>query len=137
MNNHENKALELFSNGYNCCQSVLIPYCDSLGMDKQTAVKLSSSFGGGIGGLGEACGALCGVFMVMGLKHANFDPTDKALKDAHKKILQSLAEEFKTENGSIICRELVKDVPEQDRHSYCSKFVKYATNLLDNQLTSE
>lgn len=135
MCNHKNNALELFNKGYNCCQSVLIPYCEQLGMNKQTAVKLSSSFGGGIGGLGETCGALCGAFMVMGLKYANFDPTDKAAKDKHKKLLQSLAEEFKIYNGSIICRELIKDVPQQDRHSYCGKFVEYATKLLDNKLT--
>lgn len=131
MDNHEKKAMELFNSGYNCCQSVLIPFCKELKIDEDTAVKLSSSFGGGIGGLGEACGALCGMFMVMGLKYSDFDPTNKAAKDEHKKFLQSLSDKFKQDNGSIICRELVKDIPEANKHQHCGRYVSYAVKLID------
>ena len=60
-------AKELFEKGYNCCQAVLLAYCKELGIDEKIAAKLSSSFGGGMGGMGETCGAVTGMFMVAGL----------------------------------------------------------------------
>ena len=43
------KAKELFTKGYNCSQAVLGAFAEDLGMDFETAMKLSSSFGGGMG----------------------------------------------------------------------------------------
>ena len=49
------KARELFSNGYNCAQATFCAFADELDLDFDTALKLSSSFGGGIGRLREVC----------------------------------------------------------------------------------
>ncbi|MBQ3141799.1 MAG: C_GCAxxG_C_C family protein, partial [Clostridia bacterium] len=46
---HVQKARELFVEGYNCAQAVFAAFCDVTGMDFNTALKLSSSFGGGMG----------------------------------------------------------------------------------------
>lgn len=43
------KAKELFKSGYNCSQAVLGVFCEELGLDFETAMKIASSFGGGMG----------------------------------------------------------------------------------------
>ena len=39
MINHEEKAHELFKQGYNCAQSVFAAFCDVTGIDFETAIK--------------------------------------------------------------------------------------------------
>ena len=51
MINHEEKAHELFKQGYNCAQSVFAAFCDVTGIDFETAIKLASGFGAGMGGM--------------------------------------------------------------------------------------
>ena len=48
---HGEKAKQLFMEGYNCSQAVLGAFCADCGIDFETAMKLSSSFGGGMGRL--------------------------------------------------------------------------------------
>ncbi len=105
--NYADKARQLFKEGYNCSQAVLLAFNDLTGLDKETALKLSSSFGGGMGRMREVCGAVSGMFMVIGILYGYDDPKDQTGKTEHYKRIQQLAEEFKSENGSIICRELL------------------------------
>jgi len=67
--NHKERAIELFKQGYNCAQSVFGAFSEDLGVDFKTAVKTSSSFGAGMGRLREVCGAVSGMFMVVGYKY--------------------------------------------------------------------
>jgi C_GCAxxG_C_C family probable redox protein len=135
-NNYE-KSVQLYKSGYNCCQAVLGTYCKELGLDFNTAMKLSSSFGGGMGSLREVCGAVSGMFMVIGLKCGQSDPSDRVAYAAHKKLIQKLAAQFKEENGSILCRELLGLVPAQFniasdyKKKSCSQLVGYAAELID------
>lgn len=102
-------AKRLFESGYNCAQAVLCAFGDQTGLDRETAVKLSSSFGGGMGRLREVCGAVSGMFMVLGLTHG-YDaesPTAGEDKKAHYTHIQALAERFRAEIGSIVCREIL------------------------------
>ncbi|MEN6490015.1 MAG: C-GCAxxG-C-C family protein, partial [Smithella sp.] len=66
MINHSQRAMELFRRGYNCAQSVFAAFCEDMGIDFETALKLSSSFGAGMGRLREVCGAVSGMFAVVG-----------------------------------------------------------------------
>lgn len=76
-------------------------------MDFDTALKLSSSFGGGMGRLREVCGAVSAMFMIAGLKYGYTSPNDDITKAEHYERIQKLAEEFKKNNKTIICRELL------------------------------
>ena len=49
---------------YNCCQSVLVPFADLCGLDKETAFKLGANFGSGMRH-GSTCGAVTGALMVL------------------------------------------------------------------------
>ena len=105
--NKKEKAISLFKEGYNCSQAVLLAFAKDLGLDSDTALKLASPFGGGMGRLREVCGAFSGLLMVAGLKYASTDPKDQKAKAQHYALVQDLAAEFKKRNGSYICRELL------------------------------
>lgn len=107
MNQHSQKAKQLFKEGYNCAQSVFCTFAEELGIDFETALKLSSSFGGGMGRMREVCGAVSAMFMIAGLKYGYTSPTDKEIKAEHYKRIQELAKKFKEKHQTIICRELL------------------------------
>lgn len=109
MSAKSDKAKELFKQGYNCSQSVLGVFCEELGLDFETAMKISCPFGGGMGRMREVCGTVSGMFMVAGLACSCAD-SSKENKANQYKIVQELAQIFKEKNGSIICRELLAGV---------------------------
>lgn len=102
------KAIDFFEQGYNCSQSVLMAYANLYGIDQETATKFASSFGGGMGRLREVCGAVSGMFMVLGLHYPATDVTDKKAKIINYEAVQRTAKEFKEELGSYICADLLK-----------------------------
>ena len=140
------KAKELFMEGYNCSQAVLGAFCDECGMDFETAMKLSSSVGGGMGRLREVCGAVSGMFMVAGLIYGYDDPKGQAQKAQHYERIQKLAKEFQKENGSIVCRELLgltekksESVPELRTEQYykkrpCAEMVEMAAEIIEQYI---
>ncbi len=104
---YQKKAEELFCEGYNCAQAVFLTFAEDLGLEKETALRLSSSFGGGMGGLREVCGAVSGMFMAAGLAQGYTGKKVPEEKKEHYARIQRMAEEFSKENGSLICRELL------------------------------
>lgn len=101
------KAKELFLSGYNCAQAVVCAFADKTGLEDSLAKRLSSSFGGGMGRLREVCGAVSGMFIVIGILYGYEEIEDQAAKAKHYARIQELAGRFSDENGSIICRELL------------------------------
>ena len=110
MSERSEKAKELFKSGYNCSQSVLGVFAEELGLDFETAMKISSSFGGGMGRMREVCGTVSGMFMACGLMFGPKDNSDPKAKGELYKRIQELAGKFKEQNGRIICRELLEGV---------------------------
>jgi len=150
---HAGEAKELFMEGYNCAQAMLCAYCDETGMPFDQAVRLASSFGGGMARLREVCGAVTGMFMVAGLMYGYTSPNDDETKAKHYELIQSLAKRFEAENGSIICRVLL-DLGEQRQgpvpdkrtadyyqHRRCAQLIENAGKMLDelieNKITEE
>ncbi len=140
-------AKKYFLDGYNCAQAVVLAFAEDFGLEKKTAVMLSSSFGGGMGRLREVCGAVSGMFMVLGLKYGYDNPeNNEAKKELYKKV-QDVAGLFKEDNGSIICRELLglnqkgksDPTPELRTESYykkrpCKDLVQFAADLVDEYI---
>ncbi len=102
-----------FLSGYGCAQAVLLAFADVTGLDDETAARLASSFGGGMGRMREVCGAVSGALMVLGLVEGYSEPKDAAAKSAHYARVRDFAERFKArciereKGGSIVCRELL------------------------------
>lgn len=135
------KAVELFKSGYNCSQSVVAAFADMYGFTEEQALRMSASFGGGIGRMRLTCGAACGLFMLAGLEKGATDGKDREGKAANYALVQQLAEEFKERNGSIICAELLglrkpegSALPEARTEQYyakrpCVKMVEEAAKI--------
>jgi len=143
---HADRACELFAGGLNCAQAVFTAFSDVTGIDEETSKKLSSSFGGGMGRMREVCGACSGMFMAVGMLFGEGTEKDDKLKAAHYKRIQDLAEQFKAEHGTIICRELLKNLsvtstpaPDKRTEQYykvrpCVRFVRTVAEILDRYL---
>lgn len=99
-------AKNYFEEGYNCCQAVVLAFLEEMNMDRETALKIASSFGGGVGRLREVCGAVSGMCIVAGALYGYTDTTSKDEKAEHYKLIQQFAKEFEKRNGSIICKVL-------------------------------
>ena len=106
------KARRLFKEeGYNCCQAVVLAYNDLFGIDDATAAAMSSGFGGGMGRMREVCGSVSGMTMLAGLIAPAADPSVKVDRTRNYALVQEMAGEFKSTNGSIVCKELLGLVP--------------------------
>lgn len=112
------KAKRLFrEEGYNCCQAVVLAYNDIFGISDETAASLSSGFGGGMGRMREVCGSVSGMVLLAGLLKPADNPSDKAARTGNYALIQELAEEFRQQNGSIVCRELLGLVPKGEAYN--------------------
>lgn len=148
---HENgyyaaKAEANFRSGYNCAQSVFLAFEDLYTIDHDTAMRMSSSFGGGMGRLREVCGAVSAIFMVAGLLYGYADVNDPDQKPAHYARIQALAKAFEAKHGTIICRELLRldrkvDIPipeARTEHYYASRpcpgICADAADILENYI---
>ena len=144
---HTDKACELFAGGLNCAQSIFVAFCDVTGMDRDLAVRLSSSFGGGMGRMREVCGTCSAMFMVAGILYGPGENFTHEEKSEHYSLIQELAARFREKHDTIICRELLKGLdvtstpePEKRTEQYykarpCVRFVRTAAEILDSCLS--
>ena len=134
--------MELFVEGYNCAQAVAVAFCDITGLDEKTTARMVSPYGGGMGRLREVCGAVSGMFFVLGYLYGydNAD-ADETKKELYGRV-QDLAGQFREKCGSIICRELLDNPPSDPNPSPrtaqyykdrpCAILVKTAAELMDD-----
>ena len=136
------KAVELFKEGFNCSQAVVGAFADKYGFTREQALKMSASFGGGIGRMRETGGAACGLFMLAGLETGSTDGADRDGKATNYALVQELAEEFKQRNGALRCADLlglskkepIVSTPEARTNQYyakrpCVKMVEEAARI--------
>ena len=138
------KAREMHKMGYNCAQAVFVAFADEFNMDEETALRISSSFGGGFGKLQEVCGAFSAMAMILGLREGHIDPSIPTSKAAHYARVREIAEKFKKMNGSIICRELLSGVEIQTsdgkkvlKKRPCNDIVALAAELMEIESQEE
>jgi C_GCAxxG_C_C family probable redox protein len=142
------RAVDFFEQGYNCSQAVFMAYADKYGIETETAAKLATSFGGGMGRLREVCGAVSGMFLVLGMEYPFTDTKDKASKNLNYKMVQKTANAFKAEMGSYICADLlkIKHVPQNPESSErneayyksrpCTRCVAVAAEIVGKEILS-
>ncbi len=140
------RAVEYFIQGYNCAQSVLLAYADVFDLDSELAKRIGGSFGGGMGRLREVCGAVTGMFAILGLHYSAVNPDEKAVKTANYAAVQRTAKAFKDQFGTINCRELLgikrqkeSYVPSDRTAAYyatrpCARFVGEAAAIVGREL---
>lgn len=137
------KAEKLFKSGYNCAQSVIGAFCDDLGLDFDTTMKLSEGFGGGIGRMRLTCGAVSGMVMITGMMLSRGAKDGDTRMDVYGKV-QELAQKFKEMNGSIVCADLLggnvttNPEPEKRTEKYyrkrpCVELVKDCVKIIEEE----
>lgn len=142
--NKSDKALELFSNNFNCSQAVLTAFAPDFGLDEQLTLKLGTSFGGGARN-GDICGAVSGALLVLGLKYGHYVSSDNEQKARAYEIAVEYTKRFKEANGSIVCRDLLGyDLTKPDEMAcikekglfgtVCPKMIKSAVEILESVL---
>ncbi len=138
------KALELFSNGFNCSQAVLTAFAPDFGLDEKLALMLGTQFGGGARN-GEMCGAVSGALMVLGLKYGHYESDNSEQKSRAYAIAVEYTKRFKELNSSIVCRDLLGyDLTKPDEAAcikeknlfgdVCPKMIKSAVEVLEGIL---
>jgi len=137
-------AVHLFDDGYNCAQAVLGAFSETLGLDRKTALTLSSGFGGGVGCGGNLCGSLTGAIMVLGLKYGSPEASDKTAKNETYRKVRALVDEFKLQTGSLYCRDLLGfdmsteagqlAAKQTNAFGDCPQFVRIAAEILEEML---
>ena len=103
---YEQKAEQLFCEGYNCAQAVFIAFAEPK-IGRELAAEIASAFGGGLAGTRNVCGTVSGAAMAYGLLRGYSDPAAKDEKSAEYSAVREITQEFERQNGSIICRELL------------------------------
>ena len=84
-------AADLFNQGYNCSQAIVLAFKDKLNINESQLEAMSSSFGGGISRLREICGCVSGMAIVLGLLYGNYDKLDNEAKSKHYERIQKLS----------------------------------------------
>lgn len=137
-----------FVDGYSCAQAVVLAFADVTGFGGEQALKLCSSFGGGMGRLREVCGAVSGMFIVEGLLEGYCNPQDENAqqqKAEHYARIQELARRFKERNTSIVCCEILgarastnptpdERTPEYYKTRPCARMCGDAAEILEEYL---
>lgn len=135
-------AVACFEGGDSCAQAVFATYAEDFGIDRSTAMKLASGFGGGMGKMAGTCGAVTGAFLVLGLKHGGEG------SDAREKTFRAVREfagQFEARHGSLLCKDLLAcdistaqgalTMKEQKlRSKVCTGLVRDAAEILEGML---
>ena len=110
-------ALEYHKKGYNCTQAVACAFCGEFG----------------VSGMMDTCGALTGLFMLIGMKNSGgVEQAGKTKADTYKKT-REYAAKFKEINGSVYCKEL-KGVETGKILAPCDKCILDAVELAEQFL---
>lgn len=138
-------AGECFSSGFNCAQSVFSSFCEDFGLDKSQARKIACSFGGGIGHLGEVCGAVSGAFMVLGLIYGQSEAHESEKKALTYQKVKEFTKRFEEINGTINCTQLLNyDLGDEAQlnaarqagvfKTKCPKYIMDAVRILEEMI---
>jgi C_GCAxxG_C_C family probable redox protein len=100
------QAMHLHNSGFNCCQSVFAAFSDEINLDQKTALRIATSFGGGIR-VGSVCGAVTGALMVLGMQKGHDSFNDLEEKQRANEITIDFIERYRRSVGHIECKEIL------------------------------
>jgi C_GCAxxG_C_C family probable redox protein len=143
--NRIDAASQLHTRGANCAQAVVCVFAEGLGLDKETAMRAATGFGGGMGRLAETCGAVTGAFMTLGLARGMRSPEEAATKESTYALVREFARRFSEKNGSLACRDLLEadigtaDGMKRAREANlfavrCTGYIRDAVGILEEML---
>jgi C_GCAxxG_C_C family probable redox protein len=140
-------AMALHERGANCSQSVLAAFAQELGLDGETAMRVATGFGSGMGRLAGTCGAATGAFMALGLARGMRQPEETQAKEAAYTLVREFARRFTEMHDALACRDLLGvdiGTPEglrlaKERNLFatqCAGYIRDAVGIVEEMLTS-
>jgi len=141
---HIEKAKDLFGKKFHCSQAVFAAFAEELGITEEQALKIGACLGSGMR-KGEVCGACTGALLALGLKFGQADESDIQSRLKTNEVTDRFLAEFKKENGSYMCKELLGcDLSTQEGIAmavekklfteFCPKMVESATKIAEDIL---
>ena len=139
-------ARSLYLSGYNCAQSVFAAFSEEMGLTQETALKMASGMGGGIGGLRMTCGAVSAMEMVLGALRGYSDAADFEGKKQLYADVQQLHAAFTAVHETSNCRQLLQKsgivakaqpserTPEYYQKRPCARYIELCAQLLAEEL---
>ncbi|MBN2335292.1 C_GCAxxG_C_C family protein [Candidatus Bathyarchaeota archaeon] len=132
-------AAEHAANGFLCSEAVLLALSESMGAESDFIPRIATGFAAGIARNGEACGALTGAIMALGLMYGRDTPETEPGRRPYW-FSRRLAEEFRRIHGGVRCPEVLKlniDDPEDYKiysekgmwETTCRDAIRAATGL--------
>lgn len=109
------RAQNYFKAGYNCAQAVVMAFDDVMQMTPDELARLAAPFGGGMGRMREVCGTVSGMAFLAGAIKPSADPSNLDERKENYALVQKFAQEFRDENGDIVCRRLLGLEPMAER----------------------
>ena len=108
---------------FNCCQSVLVPFADACGLDREAAFRMGANFGAGMRH-GSTCGAVTSALMVLGLAGKGPDEATQFMR------------RFREKNQALDCAGLLRMAKEngEERKPHCDRLVFDAVEILEDLL---
>lgn len=131
MTDRAEKALELRSKRYNCCQAVVCAFADTVGVDEQILFKAAEGFGAGMGGQRCVCGAIAGAVMISGLLQSSGQAGDMDSLLRSLECSRRLTESFERQNMSLICKDL-RSPDAGKTQAICNGYVADAVKLVED-----
>lgn len=143
--NKMDQAVACFREGFSCSQAIVSTFAADFSLDRDTALKIACSFGGGMAQMADTCGAVTGAFMVIGLKHGRTRLDDLNAKQETYRLVKEFVAQFKARHKTIVCRELLgydmsieqekKLIDEQQlTKTICPQLVREAAEILEQIL---
>lgn len=141
------KAGECFESGFSCSQAVFATFAQELGLERDIALKISSSFCGGMAGTANVCGAVTGGLMVIGLRYGRTKADDIETKERTNAISRKFMNEFLDKQDSLICKDILGvDISQPEGKEYvqrnnlrsecCTKVVENAAEIIEQILAT-
>ncbi|MBO5801524.1 MAG: C_GCAxxG_C_C family protein [Alistipes sp.] len=115
VNERVERACGYFKSGYNCAQAVVMAFDDVMEQSPEMLARLTSPFGGGMGRMREVCGTVSGMAFLAGAISPSVDPSNLEERKANYALVQHFADQFRRENGDIVCRRLLGLEPMVER----------------------
>jgi C_GCAxxG_C_C family probable redox protein len=146
--NRKEKALDYFSKGFNCAQSVIVSFSDIMGLNEETALRMASGFGGGMGRMQGTCGTVTGAFMVIGFMRGKYKQGDDQAKEITNQLIQDFSKKFVETHGNIDCKGLIHydlNTPEGNKaangsdvfNKKCTQYIISSVDMLEKIILKE
>lgn len=105
--NKADEAVVAFTDGLSCSQAVFSAFAPEYGVDRETAARIASAFGGGMARSGNTCGAVTGACMAIGLARGGSRSEQREAKERAYELVREFSRRFGERHGALTCRELL------------------------------